>query len=114
MNVSLTNPEMQNLFDAASRLHDDLGSVYPAADGQNGSFFQDREALHLYPSGMFEYAFDTPLQLKAELNGMWAYQKAEYMQSFVNICIVAAFKYQAQEKSAREKQDGISSFIYEF
>lgn len=112
--MSLTDQEMKNLFDAALRLHDSQGSVYPEADGQNGSFFQDREALRLFDAEMFEYAFENPLQLKSELLKMWQYQKTECMQIFVNICLVAAFKYREREKSYPEKQEGISPFIYEF
>lgn len=112
--MSLTNQEMLNIFKTASQLHETIGEIYPAADHTDDSFFQDRNTLKLFKSEIFEYTFETPLQLKDELCKMWQHQNAEYMQQLVNICIVAAFKYRNQAKSSPEKQEGISPFIYEF
>ena len=112
--MSLTNKEMLNIYETVSTLSNIIKTSYPATDGINGSFFQDRNELNLFLSEIFEYSFETPMQLKAELCKMWQYQNAEYMQQFVNICIVAAFKYRDQAKISPEKQEGISPFIYEF
>lgn len=112
--MNLTDPEMIKIHEAAVNIHKNTGSVYPAADEQSGSFFQDREALNLYPLDIFEYSFETPLELRTALTKMWEYQQNDYMHQFVIICTVAVFKYRARGKSVQEKQEGISSFIYEF
>jgi hypothetical protein len=112
--MSLTNQEMSKIIETASQLHDTIGEIYPAADGTDGSFFQDRDALNLFESDIFEYTIENPMKLKTELSKMWQYQDAEYMEQFTNICVVAVFKYKEQAESSPEKQEGLSPFIYEF
>ena len=112
--MSLTNQEMLKIFETASQLHDRIDQIYPEAGRTDGSFFQDRDALNLFPSDIFEYAFENPVQLLAELRRMWDYQDKDYMQQFASVCAVAAFKYKKPAEVGPEKQEGISPFIYEF
>ncbi len=109
--MSLTNQEMLKIFQTASKLHDIAGAVYPERASSEDSFFQDRNDLKLFGKTIFEYSFDNPVQLRDRLTEMWKYQDAEYMKQFVNICLVAAFKYKT---SLEKPEQGISAFIYEF
>jgi hypothetical protein len=111
--MSLTDQERMKIHEIASRLNGKIANAFPDSDGGSDSYFRDRIDLKLFERPMFEYAFETPMELMGELEGMWKYQDADFMRDFMAVCTAAAFKCRhapADEEGAK----GISAFIYEF
>jgi len=111
--MSQINQEMANILRTAQRLNEKGVRVYAAADGEADSFLLDREAAKLFESDVFEFSFDSPLELKAQLTRMWEYQRCSYMEEFIDVCLVSAFKFRSKrEDFTREAR--VSAFVYEF
>lgn len=111
--MSQINQEMANILRTAQRLHEKGVQVYAGADGEADSFLLDREKAKLFERDIFEFSFDSPLELKAQLTRMWEHQGCEYMEEFLDVCLVSTFKFRStREDFTRETR--VSAFVYEF
>lgn len=111
--MSLTDQEMEIIRQTAAQLHETVGTPYGDVAGGAASFFQDRRDLRLFEHEIFEYSFENPIQLKAELEKMWEYQDAGYMKAFSSVCVVSAFKHKSSPDTVPEETQ-ISPFVYEY
>lgn len=60
--------------------------------------------------GIREYEFNTPIELRQQLDDYWTELKKDNMKPFIPMVTVAVFKNRAKTQA----YDEISPFIYEF
>lgn len=111
--MSLIDQEMANIQRSAAQINASGVTVYADAGGARESLLQDREKAQLFEHDIFEFSFDNPLELKAQLTRMWEQQQCGYMLDFIDVCLVSAFKHRPRQEDFN-RETPISAFVYEF
>ena len=112
MNLT-NNVEIELISDIAHSIGRGGGCkhVLSKIEPECSSYYCEVSETNFFERRIIDYDFSTPIQLKAQLEGMWRLQGSEYMQPFAAAVTAAAFKNRVRMYVIPK---GISSYIYEF
>lgn len=115
--MSLTN-EMFKLKENADQIAagrmEEIAAPASMVEKVKDSYYEKRtEVSNNTENVLFQYGFETPLELKAILQTMWNKMNKEDMQKFIPVSMVAVAKNRPKQGN-QEIQHQVSPYIYEF
>ncbi|NVN88998.1 MAG: hypothetical protein HXX11_00220 [Desulfuromonadales bacterium] len=113
-NFKTPNTEKEKILECCSKIHQDgkCSEIMSTPSEETDSYYCNKSDMQLFESEVYDYDFNTPVELRTMLQNMWHYQGHEYMKEFAVIATIAAFHNKAE--TAVQAKTGIPAFIYNF
>ena len=109
--MNLTS-DMQQLKQTADKIHENKRTKNWLYDTtQTESYFKSRNKHQ--KQALFEYEFQTPMELRNQLQELWSNPEKEYLTDFIPICMVASSKCRPAKDNNTDNHS-ISPYIYVF
>jgi len=112
--MNSTEQDISLLRSAAARIQSEVPQIYPELPPGSDSFFCDCSSLNLFPHSCFDYGFETPAELIAQLEAMWDFQQLPEMKAVARLCAASVFKLKGAPTAQAGEVPAISPFVYEF
>lgn len=109
--MNLTN-DMKQLKQTADKIHNSNQAPNRINDtATKESYYKVRNAQQ--KQVLFEYEFQTPMELRNSLQQLWSQPDKEYLSAFIPVCMVACSKGRPAKDNSNDEHN-ISPYIYVF
>lgn len=100
--------------DIAGKREHGIEAPRTISEEMEGTYYSKRTEESSNPENVLkEYVFSSPVEIKKELEQMWAAMGKEEMQAFLPVCMASLAKNRPG-KLRKEEEHTVSPYIYEF